>query len=989
MKNLAVLTIFLLAVGVCHAQITVDFDKKTGAWSSMVYNRYNVIYEPGKDVDITFDGKNLPEKMVFVSRETVGDKTTIVRRAADWEITTYTEVREGEVRRRASFKWLGSAPVKVTGASLIIPNIQLSHSYNDYHDDWWIVPSQFPVTKHRWSELKEGNSFGEFTWLLGKYSLAGVYSQRSEMYLAAGFEFEKDDTSVTVREHKRTVDIVHRFDLCKIFNPGDAADIGTQVIYGREGGEADMMNAFSEMQDKTIGGPEPPEYLKKNILCEVHPWGRLEMWDANDDRGNTYMRLEDLVPYYKDLGIKTLWLLPVSWPPPWVYTVQDHKYIHPKNGSAEELKDFLNAAHEADMKVLNDLVTYGINPDCDIAKSMPDECWAKNEDGSRSIVWGGAVAAADCSNKAWQDYIAGVAEYWADFGFDGTRLDVVGWGQSNNWANPDRADLATVCGGIQLNKVIRDSMRKHVPDAVEMPEGGESIVFKEADMAFCYALYSYVRDITVVNDLPGMLGNIRDWLEAEKYCYPYKSLGNLVRFLENHDTAAAPRYFGVGLSQALTAMNIFIQGTPLIYQEQETGFADNLRAWIKLRNTIPCLHDGAVRYNGAECSDPMVMCFVRTHRTGAAVVAINFGGEDSTCEISWDVNLAGTFPNAFDGFTKKKLTGPRGWARLTIPAYGPAVVLLTESTGPADDTVINLPDRHTRLDVPAAASEGVIKVAKASRWFVSTPEGYLEGDFNDMFAETRENEPVTAVLPVLGRAWKPLESGMMDGGDKASVGVIEEGGKVTRLEFDPRKMKRVEIVDDDCDGKDVTLIAEAKEDDVPDWTAATEKLTVSDMFVSRETPLGRLDIGRRHGGNVMKLGGVTGRWDVSTDKGGIIDWQHTPRMSLEPNSVVFTGPITGASWNGYQTAPNIGGTYELRYVFDDYFLRVCAKTSDPSDKIKFKIPLTGLKKSKKYTFEFNDKSMTLTDFGGADVSLDKDVLTIEAAESVDFVIRYK
>ena len=47
MKNLAVLTIFLLAVGVCRAQITVDFDKKTGAWSSMVYNRYIVIYDPG------------------------------------------------------------------------------------------------------------------------------------------------------------------------------------------------------------------------------------------------------------------------------------------------------------------------------------------------------------------------------------------------------------------------------------------------------------------------------------------------------------------------------------------------------------------------------------------------------------------------------------------------------------------------------------------------------------------------------------------------------------------------------------------------------------------------------------------------------------------------------------------------------------------------------------------------------------------------------
>ena len=265
---------------------------------------------------------------------------------------------------------MGKENVKLSGVSLIVPNVRISSSLEgDYYDDYYFIPSAFPTVKHYYSKLTDGTVVNEGSWLSGEYSFGAVYSDRSDMFLAVGYEFNHDEAGFSVLEHKNRVDLIHRFSAEKIFKHGDTLECGTQIIYAREGSEQDMMNAFSEMSDSTVAGPPENrlQSINKSVIYEFHPWGRLETW-PDGDRGDRYPRLESLLPYYKKLGINTFWLLPVSWYPPWVYTVTDHFSVDKNNGTQSELKDLVNSVHENSMKILIDLVVYGCNPESKIIK---------------------------------------------------------------------------------------------------------------------------------------------------------------------------------------------------------------------------------------------------------------------------------------------------------------------------------------------------------------------------------------------------------------------------------------------------------------------------------------------------------------------------------------------------------------------------------------------------------------------------------------------
>lgn len=120
------------------------------------------------------------------------------------------------------------------------------------------------------------------------------------------------------------------------------------------------------------------------MIYEAHPWGRLESW-YDGDRGNRYPRLTSLMPYYHDLRVTTLWLLPLSWPPPWVYVLPAFDRIASENGTPEELKVMIDEAHSHGIKVLVDLVVYGIKPDSEEIAKLPEDLWCYDEEGNGGL----------------------------------------------------------------------------------------------------------------------------------------------------------------------------------------------------------------------------------------------------------------------------------------------------------------------------------------------------------------------------------------------------------------------------------------------------------------------------------------------------------------------------------------------------------------------------------------------------------------------------
>lgn len=902
------------------------FDPQTGCWTGLLWDGKELLPAIRSDIELSLEGSELPpvtaRKLVDSSQE--GNVWHVVQQAGDWRLEWTFAASGPQLRRHLKLTYNGSEPVKLWNAFFIVPGARLSESPNDFY----LIPGNYPPQRRQFDTLREGYDAREQGWTRGDYALAFVHSPSAKLSLSVGYAFTHDEAHLHVFEGNDSVSPAHQFNAITVVEPGRTLELGDQVIRVTEGDEqAGLAGLDALVETLELGPPEDsPASVHEGGLYEFHPWGRLEMWHQGD-RGMRYPRLTKLMPYYQALGMKTLWVLPASWPPPWVYTLPEFDRVAPENGSPEELKAMVDAAHAHGMRQLIDLVVYGIHPDSSEVAKLPPEVWCRDEAGNPVLVWGNSVQAADCSNPLWQQRIAEVVAHWRDeFGFDGTRLDCIGWGQTVNWANPDRASDAVAYGGLQLNKVVRDTFRESNPDAVTLPEGGKPLVFTNSDLLFDYPLYLAMRDLTGQPDLAKWVSDTQEWLQLEGIGYPNRGLNGLVRFLQNHDVVEPSDFFGVGLSQALQALITFLPGVPLVYQEQEQGFVADLSAWMALRNSEECFRTGAADFHAGECSDPRVFTFLREAADGAAVVAINLTGEPASVTLKWPEDVASRFPTVVDGFSRAKATGT-----VTLAPWRPAVLLLKPAGWVDSWKAEASPEAEKTGAELRFTPEGYPEIDGATEWFVQTAEGLLRGDFNALGSKARADGNVLSAMPVLERAWFPLDRGRLDGAALASFGVKTSRGTVA-VEFDPRQVTKAHIADLEVDGQGVQLVVEPAsamtvrqlgpgEEYIPVWKPVeVEGLALGPQFVTLQADGLRLAAARRQGGGlaglwigdegdnlVLEPGMTYTDWGLYEDKTlSATRWANNPRLYVgegDQPGFAFVAPLYQSPWNGVAPAP--------------------------------------------------------------------------------------
>ncbi|GIV19996.1 MAG: hypothetical protein KatS3mg023_1747 [Armatimonadota bacterium] len=845
------------------------------------------------------------------------------------------------ILRDVTLRWSGNEPIKIAGVTLRTPVLRLSHRVEDFT----LIPGDFPITRHRFGNLRAGRVHQESGWTRGEYGIALLHSPSRKVSVVVGYIFRMDQARVGVEEKEKGAVLRHGFETLLKLQRGAEVTVGTQVIEVVSGDEGHLREALSRFSETLENGPphDVPAHLKGGSLYELHPWGRLESWWAGD-RGHRFSRLTALLPKLRELGITMLWLLPVSYPPPWVYTLPAFNRVAPENGTREELQEFVHQAHRHGMKVAIDLVVYGVHPESEEVQKLPEEVWCVDEEGHRVKVWGGTVLAADVSHPVWQERIREVVTRWArDFGFDGARLDVMGWGQAPNWRNPLRANASVAYGGLQLNQVVRDAFRVVTRDGFILPEAGKPLAFRHADMLFDYPWYMVLRDLTLQPDLAQWIREAQEWLEWERCCYPRRALNGLVRFIENHDTVPAAQYFGVGISQALMAICCLMEGVPLIYQEQQIGFSKELSQWLHLRRQEKCLAEGEAEYLSVQCSHPQVFTFLRHASDGAAIVAVNLSGETVRCRLSWTKALSRRFPIRVDAFSGEPVRASGDSAEAEIPPYRPVVLLCK----PRDWRTA--PKRAAGMGASSRTAarwqilpDGTVRASGAERWFVETPEGMLEDAFDDYHVRVKPGESRVDALPVLKRAWHPLEEGLLDGEGRASMGVRWADGEGLRLHIDATKAMQVRIMDEHLDGKQVDLVVKPREayhiGRATSGGLQHHGVEVTPLFVHLRDKQVTVSLARRHGGLpiawfagegvCLSLQDVDFYTDWGLVEGGYAsaDGETNPRLSVERDGQVrFTGWLRHRAWNGVQSCPvaSPGTRYGLRYRLEgDQTLRI-------------------------------------------------------------------
>jgi maltose alpha-D-glucosyltransferase/alpha-amylase len=104
-----------------------------------------------------------------------------------------------------------------------------------------------------------------------------------------------------------------------------------------------------------LAKPPKPLWFKEAIIYQLHI---KTFCDANNDGIGDFQGLLNKLDYLKNLGVTAIWLLPF-YPSPLRddgYDIADYFTVNPSYGTLDDFKHFLDAAHDAGLRVITELV---------------------------------------------------------------------------------------------------------------------------------------------------------------------------------------------------------------------------------------------------------------------------------------------------------------------------------------------------------------------------------------------------------------------------------------------------------------------------------------------------------------------------------------------------------------------------------------------------------------------------------------------------------
>jgi len=287
----------------------------------------------------------------------------------------------------------------------------------------------------------------------------------------------------------------------------------------------------------------------------------------------TFRAAEQQLPRLKELGVDILWLMPVqkigeknrkgSLGSP--YAVQDYYSVNPEFGNLDDLKHFVEAAHQQHMYVILDWVANHTSWDNVLVREHP-EWYARDWKGAFTPTpwrnWTDIID-LDYSHPGLRKYMTDAMKYWVrEVNIDGYRCDVAGFVPVDFWNNT-RKELDAIKPVFMLAEW--ESRDLHA---------------EAFDMTYAWSWYDAVHQITTGQQKN--LDRLFEYYSWNQSAYP----PNIVRmtFVSNHDKNAWDgtefEQFGKGLEAAMV-LSALGDGMPLIYNGQEAGNPKRLKFFEK------------------------------------------------------------------------------------------------------------------------------------------------------------------------------------------------------------------------------------------------------------------------------------------------------------------------------------------------------------------------------------------------------------------------
>ena len=292
----------------------------------------------------------------------------------------------------------------------------------------------------------------------------------------------------------------------------------------------------------------------------------------------TIKAAEKLLPHIASTGVNMVYLCPVCeedaderqeyWSnrqvksglgnPKNPYRIKDYFEVDEEYGTKQDLKDFVNKAHELGLGVMFDLVYYHVGITAKMIDLNPE--FVERDENGEVKIGGWRFPVLNYKSKALREYMTSIMKYYlSEYNVDGFRCDVAGCVTFDYW------------------KEAIEEIRAIKPDIMMLSEGGEQswlncgsfdINYTRIMSVMLHAEGSHAKEIREFNkSMDGYNRNAKGEYE-----------NNLILPFETHDSVTdsgmTDGCFPADLADAALFYDFTANGTPFLYNGNEIANAN-------------------------------------------------------------------------------------------------------------------------------------------------------------------------------------------------------------------------------------------------------------------------------------------------------------------------------------------------------------------------------------------------------------------------------
>lgn len=318
-------------------------------------------------------------------------------------------------------------------------------------------------------------------------------------------------------------------------------------------------------------------------------------YDTNNDGIGDFNGVTAKLPYLKDLGVKTLWLMPIMPSPSYHgYDVADYYGVNPDYGTMSDFDNLLAEAKKHNIDIMIDIVfnhsstqnpwfrqSYEdyINNNTSLDSKADWYCWIDHYQTGYSIYSGSkgiyyesrfdhSMPDLNTQNEAVRAEMLKILKYWVEKGVDGFRFDAVKYFDFNNTKY-----------NVEFMTYLHDEIVKDYPGIYFVGECWDGITvindyYKSTFESFFTfgssldgngdaSIVGQVKTLTSANSFASTIEN-RERIMKENNPNAYSSY-----FLSNHDMDRASNSLTNENAKLAASLYLLLPGTPYMYYGEE------------------------------------------------------------------------------------------------------------------------------------------------------------------------------------------------------------------------------------------------------------------------------------------------------------------------------------------------------------------------------------------------------------------------------------